>query len=250
MQCTSRQHLGLTCMLVVILAGSALAQQHHQHHPGSAQESPAQPAGASAGTPAQSPIMERMRGMLERMQGMMERMQGMLGQRAQEGEHEDEPETDRTPQQHGTIGRHGMMGHGMPGQAGMLRRHLEWLTHQLELSEAQRAQALSLVHTHAKHLIRLRAELDTLTIDLQQLLEADTLDLAQAKQLLQAMASKEADLRLEHLTAMEHLRQLLTPEQQTKFRALRRQMLAESGMMGQARMMGRGGMRRGEPRAR
>lgn len=250
MQRTAWQRLGLAGILVVALVGSAPAQQHQQHHPGGSQESQQEPAGTSSGTSAQPPMMERMQGMMERMRGMMERMQGMMGprgrtgMRAQEEEHEDDADAEDPPRQRGMMGRRGMMGHDMMGQAGMIRRHFERLAQQLALSDAQRAQALPLLSTHAKNFIRLRAELDTLNIDLQELLEADTIDLVKAKQLLQAIAAKEADLRLEHITAMESMPQLLTPEQQKKFRALRSHMMGAGGMMGHSRMM------RGESQSR
>src|SRR5947208_424529 len=48
----------------------------------------------------------------------------------------------------------GMMGHG-----GMLQQHLEWLSQQLKLSDEQRAQVQTLLHNHAKDVIRLRAEI-------------------------------------------------------------------------------------------
>jgi Spy/CpxP family protein refolding chaperone len=132
----------------------------------------------------------------------------------------------------------GMMGHG----GMMLQRHLEWLSQQLKLSDEQRAQVQSLLRTHAKDVIRLRAEIDTLTLDLPPLLEANPVDLAKVKQLFQAIAAKEADLRLAHVTAMQDIRKLLTPEQQKQFRTMPGHMMGDDAMMGPSGMMGRGGM--------
>jgi len=65
---------------------------------------------------------------------------------------------------------------------------------------------------------------------------------------LQTIAAREADLRLEHITAMEDMRKLLTPEQQTKFRAMRSHMMGDAGMMRLGGMMGRGRMMGHGPR--
>jgi Spy/CpxP family protein refolding chaperone len=131
----------------------------------------------------------------------------------------------------------GMMGHG----GMMLQRHLEWLSQQLKLSDEQRTQVQGLLRNHAKDVIRLRAEIDTMTLDLPALLEANPVDLAEVKQLFQAIAAKEADLRLAHVTAMQDIRKLLTPEQQKQFRTMPGHMMGEDAMMGRG-MMGRGMM--------
>jgi Spy/CpxP family protein refolding chaperone len=132
----------------------------------------------------------------------------------------------------------GMMGHG----GMMLQRHLEWLSQQLKLSDEQRAQVQTLLRSHAKDVIRLRAEIDTMTLDVPPLLEANPVDLAKVKQLFQAIAAKEADLRLAHVTAMQDIRKLLTPEQQKQFRTMPGHMLGDGAMMGPGGMMGGGAM--------
>src|SRR5215510_14446952 len=132
----------------------------------------------------------------------------------------------------------GMMGHG----GMMLHRHLEWLSQQLKLSDEQRAQVQTLLRSHAKDVIRLRAESDTMTIDVPPLLEANPVDLAKVKQLFQAIAAKEADLRVAHVTAMQDIRKLLTPEQQKQFRTMPGHMMGDGAMMGPGGMMGGSGM--------
>jgi Spy/CpxP family protein refolding chaperone len=121
---------------------------------------------------------------------------------------------------------------GMMGAGGMLMQHLEWLSQRLKLSDEQRTQAQTLLRTHAKDVIRLRAEIDTMALDVPPLLEASPVDLAKVKQLFQAIAAKEADLRLAHVTAMQDIRKLLTPEQQKQFRAMPGHMMGRGGMMG------------------
>ena len=134
----------------------------------------------------------------------------------------------------------GMMGHG----GMMLHRHLEWLSQQLKLSDEQRTQVQSLLRNHAKDVIRLQAEINTMTLDVPPLLDANPVDLAKVKQLFQAIAAKEADLRLAHVTAMQDIRKLLTPEQQKQFRTMPGHMMGDDAMMGRG-MMGRGMMERG-----
>ena len=131
----------------------------------------------------------------------------------------------------------GMMGHG----GMMLQRHLEWLSQQLKLSDEQRSQVQTLLRNHAKDVIRLQAEINTMTLDVPPLLEANPVDLAKVKQLFQAIAAKEVDLRLAHVSAMQDIRKLLTPEQQKQFRTMPGHMMGRGGMMGRG-MMGGGGM--------
>jgi Spy/CpxP family protein refolding chaperone len=122
----------------------------------------------------------------------------------------------------------------------MMRRHMERLGQQLALTDDQRAQVRTLLGNHAKEAIRLRAETGVMAVDVRQLLEADPVDLPKAKQLLQSIAGKEVDLRLAHITLMQEISKLLTPEQRQKFRAMRESMMGAGGMMG---MMGPSGMR-------
>jgi Spy/CpxP family protein refolding chaperone len=131
-----------------------------------------------------------------------------------------------------------MMGHG----GMMMQQHLEWLSQQLKLSDEQRAQAQTLLRNHAKEVIHLQAEINTMTLDVPPLLEASPVDLAKVKQLFQAIAAKEADLRLAHVTAMQDIRKLLTPEQQKQFRTMPGHMMGDGAMMGPGGMMGGSGM--------
>ena len=66
------------------------------------------------------------------------------------------------------------------------------------------------------------------------------MDLPKLKQQLQNMAMKEADLRLAHVTLMQEVNKLLTPEQHKKFRTMRERMMGMGGMRGPGGMRGRG----------
>jgi Spy/CpxP family protein refolding chaperone len=127
--------------------------------------------------------------------------------------------------EHGRRGHEGRMGHeGMP-----IQQHLDRLTQQLTLKDEQRAQVRTILYTHAQDMIRLQAELATLRLDVPPLLEAEPVDLAKVKQQFLAIATKEADLHLAHITAMQEIRKVLTPEQQQQFKTLQGRMMHEGG---------------------
>ena len=118
--------------------------------------------------------------------------------------------------------------HGRRGHEGMpIQQHLERLTQQLTLTDEQRAKVRPILYNHAKEMIRLQAELATLRLDVPPLLEAEPVDLAKVKQQFLAMATKEADLHLAHVTAMQEIRKVLTPEQQQQFKTLQGRMMHE-----------------------
>jgi Spy/CpxP family protein refolding chaperone len=205
--------VGMALVLIAALVGGVQAQQQHeQHHPGGVQTAQPQPAETASGMPAQPQpmqgMMENMQGMMQHMQGMMARMQGMMGRRGMGTMAQDGEDEDAAPHR-GQIGRRGMMGPG-----GMMGRHLERLAQQLELTDAQQAQVRALLRNHAKEAMRLRTDIGVLAIDVQQLLETDPVDLPKAKQLFQSIGTKEADLRLAHVTLMQEVNKLFTPEQQ------------------------------------
>ena len=159
-----------------------------------------------------------------RLQGMMERMQGMMGRQGMGMMPQEEEETeDASPPR------------GMMGMGGMIRRHLARLAQQLALTDDQRAQVRTLLGNHAKEAIRLRADIGVMTVDIRQLLEADPVDLPKVKQLLQSIAGKEVDLRVAHITLMQEIGKLLTPEQRQKFRAMRESIMGPGSMMSRGR---------------
>jgi Spy/CpxP family protein refolding chaperone len=98
---------------------------------------------------------------------------------------------------------------------------MERLAQQLELSDDQRRQVQSLQLNYAKEAIRTRADMAVARVEVRQLLNADQPDLSQVKDKLQQIACKEAQLRFAHITMMQDIRKLLTPEQQKQWRALR-----------------------------
>ena len=137
----------------------------------------------------------------------------------------DEDEDEDEEHEHGRRGHEGRMGH----EGMSIQQHLERLTQQLTLTDEQRPQVRTILYTHAKEMIRLQAELATLRLDVPPLLEAEPVDLAKVKQQFLAMATKEADLHLAHVTAMQEIRKVLTPEQQQQFKMLQGRMRHEGG---------------------
>src|SRR2546425_10741786 len=109
--------------------------------------------------------------------------------------------------------------HGF-GHFARFEEHLHRTVQQLGLSESQQSTVHTLLRTHAKEVIRLKAEIDTMRVDLRPLLQTDPVDMNRVKQALQAIAAKEVDLHLAHLTVMQDIRQVLTPEQQKKLRTM------------------------------
>jgi hypothetical protein len=197
--------------------------------------------------------MQQMEGMMQQMHGQMGRG-GMMGHGMMRDQEDDDSSDDG-----GMMGRSMMRGHGGMMGRGMMRGHgsvmghmqrkLDRLTQQLDLTDEQQSKVLALLRTHAKDGIRLKADMDMASIDLQQLLDAQPVDMDKVKTALQTIAAKEADLRVTHISAMQDIRELLTPDQQKGFRAMWGHMLGSGGMMGRGGMqphgkqMGRGGMK-------
>ena len=122
-------------------------------------------------------------------------------------------------------GRRGRMGH----EGMRIQQHLDRLTQQLKLTDEQRGQVRTIMRNHAKDVIRLKAEMATMRLDVQPLLEADPVDLTKVKQQFLTIAAKEADLHLAHVTAMQEIRKVLTPDQQQQFKTMQGRMMREGG---------------------
>jgi Spy/CpxP family protein refolding chaperone len=139
------------------------------------------------------------------------------------------PATDAQAREHAPrmLQRHGRRGHGRM----RLQDDLARLTQQLHLSDEQHAQVQTLMRTYTKDVMRLQAEIQTMALDVLPLLDADPTDFATVKQLVQTIAAKKADLRLAHITEMQSIRKLLTPEQQQQFQTMQSHMQGHGGMI-------------------
>jgi Spy/CpxP family protein refolding chaperone len=116
-----------------------------------------------------------------------------------------------------------------PDRLGRFAEHINRRLERLDLNDSQRSTVQTLLRTHAKEVIRLRADMDTMRVDLRQLLHTEPVDLTRVKQALQAIAAKEVDLRLAHITVMQEIRQVLTPEQQKQLRTRSEQHRSRDG---------------------
>ncbi len=236
----------LVLIVALTLMGRVEAQQNPQHHPEGAPASQEQSGEETQEEPDQAPMgqgmMQQMQGMMQQMQGMMQQMHGRMGRGGMKGRGMmRNREDDASSGGRGMMGRGMMRGHG--GMMGHMQRKMARLTEQLDLTDEQQSKVQALLRNHVKEGIRFKADIDTTSIDLQQLLDAQSIDMAKVKTTLQTIAGKEADLRLTHIAAMQDIRKLLTPEQQKQFRAVRGHMMDGGGKMAHRGMKGRGGMK-------
>ena len=223
MHCTAWKIVGLILIVALGLTGRLEAQQDQRPHQRDVQTPLEQSGQEPEVSPDQTPTGQPMQGMMQQMQGMMRQMHSQMGRG-------------------GMRGRGMMRGHG--GVVGHMQRNLDRLTGQLELSDEQQSKAQALLRAHAKEGIRLKADIDTASIDLQQLLDTQPVDMDNVKTTLQTIAEKEAALRLTHIAAMQDIRKLLTPEQQQQFRMVWGHMLGGGGKMARGGMRGRHGMQK------
>jgi Spy/CpxP family protein refolding chaperone len=143
---------------------------------------------------------------------------------------------------------------GMMGQGGMTHmpekrrishpNHLvQMLKAELGLSEEQTKQAKAILFQVMKANIKGRADLQIAELELQELLQAETVDMAQVEAKVKGIEGLRTPLRLNMIKAHEQAKALLTPEQRLKFEHLHDHFmdLMGSGMMSMMEMSGEGG---------
>jgi Spy/CpxP family protein refolding chaperone len=114
------------------------------------------------------------------------------------------------------------MHHGMGTEARSFR-HMERLVQRIGLSDEQRTQVRPLLLNYAKEAIRTRADIAVTRLEIRQQLSGSQPDLSKVKDMLQDIATREAQLRFDGITTLQDIRKLLTPEQQEQWRALHAQ---------------------------
>lgn len=147
-----------------------------------------------------------------------------------------------------------MMGPGMMGGCGM-RGYMMGPGHimmdhlmDLNLDEQQRTSINEIKSKMMKDTIRKSADMRINQIELNDLLEQDTVDMKAVEAKMKQLESMRTEMRLSHLKAMEEIKAKLTPEQRKEFREMleERPMMRGMGMMrGHMRGMGGTGMMRG-----
>ncbi|HEX9867699.1 MAG TPA: Spy/CpxP family protein refolding chaperone [Candidatus Tectomicrobia bacterium] len=146
-------------------------------------------------------------------------------------------------------GRMGMMGQsGMPrmpeeGRISRPNRLVQMLKAELGLSEEQTKKAKDVLFQVMRANIKGRADLQIAELELQELLDAEAVDIAQVEAKLKGIEGLRTTLRLNMIKAHEQAKALLTPEQRQKFEHLHDHLagIMGSGMMSMMETLGEGG---------
>jgi Spy/CpxP family protein refolding chaperone len=133
----------------------------------------------------------------------------------------------------GMMGQSGMPHRGQEAHISHRNRVIRMLTAELDLSAEQTKQIKDLLLEVMKANIKGHAELQIAELELQQLLEAEPVDLAQVEAKLKGSEGLRTTLRLNLIKAHEQAKALLTPEQRQKFAPLHDHF---AGLMGSSLM--------------
>ena len=127
------------------------------------------------------------------------------------------------------------MGPGMMGGQRMMGKHC-MLTKlmSLGLDEEQKEAVKEILRTKKKKTIKKRADLAIARIDLQDLIEQDTINMKAVEKQLNQIGSLEADIHLLRIKALEKIKTKLTPDQRKELK----EMIEQGMMMG--KMHGKG----------
>jgi Spy/CpxP family protein refolding chaperone len=169
---------------------------------------------------------------------------GMMGQGAME--------QPRAMRESPPPGASGMMGSGMMemresgsmgGHMGMMEPGpmLRMLKTELALSDGQEKQLKDIVYQTTKTRIKQRADVRVAELELQQLLDADPVEMGKVEAKLKDIEGLRTALRLNLIKAHEQAKGVLSPEQRQKFEGIHDRMPGMRGMMGEGGM-GRMGM--------
>jgi Spy/CpxP family protein refolding chaperone len=138
-------------------------------------------------------------------------------------------------------GMMGMMeGGGMGGHMGMMhpRPMLRMLKTELNLSEGQEKQLKDILYQVTKTTIKQRADVRVAEIELQQLLDADPVEMGKVETKLKDLEGLRTALRLNLIKAHEQAKGVLSPEQRQKLERLHDRHPGMQGMMGDGGMGG------------
>jgi Spy/CpxP family protein refolding chaperone len=133
----------------------------------------------------------------------------------------------------------GMMeGGGMGGHMGMMEPGpmLRMLKAELALSEGQEKQLKDILYQVTKTSIKQRADVRVAELELQQLLDADPVDMGKIEAKLKDIEGLRTALRLNLIKAHEQAKGVLSPEQRQKFERIHDRLPGMRGMMGEGGM--------------
>jgi Spy/CpxP family protein refolding chaperone len=131
-----------------------------------------------------------------------------------------------------------MEGGGMGGHMGMMEPGpmLRMLTTELSLSEGQEKQLKDIMYQAAKTSIKQRADVRVAELELQQLLDADPVEMGKVEAKLKDIEGLRTALRLNLIKAHEQAKGVLSPEQRQKFERIHDRLPGMRGMMGEGGM--------------
>jgi Spy/CpxP family protein refolding chaperone len=148
-----------------------------------------------------------------------------------------------------TYSRSGMMGeHRMKGHQMMRRGHMSFspiaMKEQLGLSQEQVDALQPLETDYRKFQIKKSAAMRIAMIDLGALLDNKEPAKGELKKTVDEITGVQRDLMMYRVETLLKLKEILTPDQYSQFRAVIKKQMRRGGMMG--RMHGMGGMMGGE----
>jgi Spy/CpxP family protein refolding chaperone len=116
----------------------------------------------------------------------------------------------------------GMMAHMsmMPDNMMMARHHVMMMLMSLGLDQKQQEAVSRIISSSTKEMIKKRADLLVAMMDLEDIVHKDPLDMAAAEAKLKHMESMRTAMFLAHLSAVQQIKSVLTPEQIVKLNAM------------------------------
>ncbi len=144
----------------------------------------------------------------------------------------------------------GRMGRGPRGGRSKMVGGIGAILHladELDLSEGQREELSEIFSSHKKEVIRLKAEIATVKVDLQKLIRQEEPDLGELEVQFTEIAGRQVEIKLAQIRVKIDARNVLTEEQKTALKKIRqdRQAKRRAGAerppeRSEGRRMGRG----------
>ncbi len=113
------------------------------------------------------------------------------------------------------------------GGMGMMREHLMEMRHHvmemmlsLGLDQKQKEAVHELVDKTVKELIKKKSDMLITSIDLEDILEREPIDMNAAEAKLKELEAIKTDMFMTHLKSFEEIKSTLTPEQREKLKAM------------------------------
>jgi Spy/CpxP family protein refolding chaperone len=164
---------------------------------------------------------------------------GMMGQGSMEQPGAMRESPPRGPSGMMGSGAMGMMeSGGMGGHMGMMEPApmLRMLKTELSLSEEQEKRLKDILYQVTKTSVKQRADVRVAELELQQLLDADPVDMGKVEAKLKEIEGLRTAFRLNLIKAHEQAKGVLSPEQRQQFERIHDRLPGMRGMMGECGM--------------